>query len=1072
MKNKLKSFQTRLVWVLALGIGPALGLAAEAGDSADAAPAKTSIPWSQIGAKAAADYQGDGLVVSPTAEGARLRCIFQRLEGEATREGLWLTSTVTNGLSDRFRVVAVAVGRQAPILGDEVTSLTSNSSTHREHASDRMEKRQRTAALQNASRNPGEVRIPTGLGVRLSSAALAVGDTLRGVGNRGTVAIEGQNVHFTRPGVVEEYSMSMDGLRQDFVVLERPSGAGELAVRLAVSGAKVESATGGAQLVLEGSGRKIAYSRLRVTDATGKELTARMEALTPALSHPMGEGEYPPSLLVLVNDADAVYPIRIDPTFSDANWISMGGIPGADRSVSAAVVDGAGNLYIGGYFTVIGDVIANGIAKWNGSSWSALGSGIQGNGGVLALAVSGSNVYAGGAFTNAGGVAATNIAKWNGTSWSALGSGTSGGIYSGDVYALAVSGSNLYAGGSFTTAGGGAANSIAKWNGSSWTNLGSGMSDHVYALAVSGSDLYAGGGFSTAGGSAANNIAKWNGSSWSDLGSGTSGTVFALAVSGSDLYAAEGNSVGKWDGSSWTALGSGVGGGDFQRVYALAVSGGDLYAGGDFTTADGVAASAIAKWNGSNWSALGAGLLDAPRGTFPYVYVFALAASGSNVYVGGWFTTAGGGTANFIARWNGSSWSALGSGMGMNNEVRALTVLGSDVHAGGNFTTAGGSVANYTAKWNGTSWSALGSGIGGYPYATYVYALAVSGSNVYAGGYFTTAGGSAATNIAKWNGSSWTPLGSGMNSGVYALAVSGSDAYAGGNFTTAGGSGANYIAKWDGTSWSPLGSGMNNQVNALAVSGSDLYAGGYFTTAGGNAANHIAKWNGSSWSALDSGVFGGDYPLYGSVSTLAVAGTNLYAGGSFTTAGNSAATNVARWNGSSWSALGPGIGFAGDAVYALAVSGSDVYAGGYFTFAGGSRAANIAKWNGSSWTALSSGIGGGFVNGDPPSVLALAVLGSDLYAGGYFTTAGGKVSGFLAKAIVNPPVLAIQGDGDGGYFIRFSGVPGSAYRLERAPGLTGPWEESAPQTAPASGFLEFWDLFPPLSQGFYRSVQP
>ena len=69
-------------------------------------------PWSQLGAKAGADYQGDGLTVSPTADGARLRCVFQRLEAEATREGLWLTSTVTNAVHDRFRIVATAVGRE------------------------------------------------------------------------------------------------------------------------------------------------------------------------------------------------------------------------------------------------------------------------------------------------------------------------------------------------------------------------------------------------------------------------------------------------------------------------------------------------------------------------------------------------------------------------------------------------------------------------------------------------------------------------------------------------------------------------------------------------------------------------------------------------------------------------------------------------------------------------------------------------------------------------------------------------------------------------------------------------
>lgn len=52
------------------------------------------IPLSELGAKAGAQYQGDGLSVVPTPEGARLRCVFQKLEGQVTREGLWLVSTV------------------------------------------------------------------------------------------------------------------------------------------------------------------------------------------------------------------------------------------------------------------------------------------------------------------------------------------------------------------------------------------------------------------------------------------------------------------------------------------------------------------------------------------------------------------------------------------------------------------------------------------------------------------------------------------------------------------------------------------------------------------------------------------------------------------------------------------------------------------------------------------------------------------------------------------------------------------------------------------------------------------
>src|SRR5438445_629080 len=178
-----------------------------------------------------------------------------------------------------------------------------------------------------------------------------------------------------------------------------------------------------------------------------------------------------PALLVVADDADAVYPIRIDPTFSDANWLSLGGIPGANSTVYAAVVGGSGNLYIGGDFTLVGDVFANRIAKWNGSNWSALGSGM--NGTVEALAVSGSDLYAGGLFTTAGGSDANCIAKWNGSSWTALGSGMGAPSGYPQVDSLAVSGSDVYAGGFFTTAGGSAAHSIAKWDGNSWSALGS-----------------------------------------------------------------------------------------------------------------------------------------------------------------------------------------------------------------------------------------------------------------------------------------------------------------------------------------------------------------------------------------------------------------------------------------------------------------------------------------------------------------------------------------------------------------------------------------------------------------------
>jgi len=150
--------------------------------------------------------------------------------------------------------------------------------------------------------------------------------------------------------------------------------------------------------------------------------------------------------------------------------------------------------------------------------------------------------------------------------------------------------------------------------------------------------------------------------------------------------------------------------------------------------------------------------------------------------------------------------------------VSALAVSGGDIYVGGAFATAGGSTANNIAKWNGSSWSTLGSGVkdrrGVVTWEPVVFALAVSGTDLYAGGWFTTAGETAATNVAKWDGSRWTALGSGsgMNSGVGALAFSGNDLYVGGSFTTAGNAAANGIAKWNGTNWSALGSGISAGV--------------------------------------------------------------------------------------------------------------------------------------------------------------------------------------------------------------------------------------------------------------------
>jgi len=357
-------------------------------------------------------------------------------------------------------------------------------------------------------------------------------------------------------------------------------------------------------------------------------------------------------------------------------------------------------IRVGAALTLLASLFSFATVYAVGETWWPLGSGMDKEVYALAFDSSG-NLYAGGSFTTAGGVPANRIAKWDGTSWSSLGSGVNA-----EVYALAVDNSgNLYAGGAFTSAGGVGASHIAKWDGTSWSALGDGTSGRVNALKFNASsDLYAGGSFTAASDvDDTSHVAKWNSSVWSALDSGTSSTVRALAVDNSgNLYAggdfataggAGASHIAKWNGTSWSALGDGTSG----RVNALKFdASGNLYAGGSFTTADGdVTVNHIAKWDGTSWSALSSGVNGGD------VYALAFDSSG-NLYVGGSFTSAGGVTANRVAKWYGSVWSALESGVGVNDIdiVRALLYDDSgNLYAGGGFTSAGSVSANRIARW-------------------------------------------------------------------------------------------------------------------------------------------------------------------------------------------------------------------------------------------------------------------------------------------------------------------------------------------------------------------------------------
>jgi hypothetical protein len=338
-----------------------------------------------------------------------------------------------------------------------------------------------------------------------------------------------------------------------------------------------------------------------------------------------------------------------------------------------------------------------------------------------------------------------------------------------------------------------------------------------------------------------------------------------------------------------------------------------------------------------NWS---------PMGTGTNAAVWAIAASGSRVYAGGSFTTAGGISANYIALWNGINWQRLGTGMSGSTSpaVYSIAIDSPSVYAGGSFFEAGGITVNSIARWDTGAWHALGSGLSdsGYGLMAKVDAITFLGGYVYVGGSFTNAGAVPTQNIARWNGTTWEAVGSGFNGTVRALAVMDGNLYAAGTFDSSGSTRTPYIAMWDGSAWQSVGGGTSYQIFTLAVHGSTLYAGGYFSQAGGTPANNIASWNGVAWQPLGSGI---DLVVY----SLTFSESDLLAGGFFTTAGGQPASMVAKWNGAAWSPLGSGVDYM---VEASSASGTDVYFGGFFGKANGQPVSNIAHYRNIEGTEL------------------------------------------------------------------------------------------------------------------------
>ena len=663
----------------------------------------------------------------------------------------------------------------------------------------------------------------------------------------------------------------------------------------------------------------------------------------------------------------------------DKGWDTGFGLPQVNHWVYA--VERVGDdIYLGGVFdslasSRISDYVypVNHIARWDGVRWHRLGDGLDDS--VHMIEQVGTDLYVGGEFRTAGDQLSPGFARWDGAAWHAVAQLAPDGS---QVTAVVEWNDKLYIGGDFESVDGVQAGQIAVWDGNTWQGLGTGLGaiDDIYALHVHNNQLIVGGEFEEIGGVVTSGLAVWDGSRWSTLGD--EGLGFSSRFAG--------------------------------EVTSIATFNGDLIVGGEFEQAAGQTMNSLARWTGSAWVPLGNGV---SRPTFGEGKVLDLLSTADGLYVMGDFESAGTVLANNIAKWDGTSWRALGDGLTETGggEVHAADVAADgSLFVGGEFEQSGTLFLENIARWDGQMWQGLGFGIDtGITSAV----AANEQGQVFVGGLFDRVAEYPAENFAMWDGQTWRLPGD-IDGHVKAIVVDGADVYIGGSFSRAGGIAVANVVRYNVTrdEWSALGSGINGPVDTLLLHQGRLYAGGYFSAAGLTDAQNIAYWDGGAWQKLGNKTVEFFTSNQTRIRALAAEGDEIYMGGTFSAitingVPNTDVNSFVFWDqardewyyfSGGFTQLGSTNEIQGD-LYTIAKSANYLYVGGAFDKAVGKSIAGIARYNLDTlnWEPLQSGIGAGSNTPLAPQARTFLLLGDDLYVGGRFSSAGNVVTENVAR---------------------------------------------------------------------------
>ena len=626
-------------------------------------------------------------------------------------------------------------------------------------------------------------------------------------------------------------------------------------------------------------------------------------------------------------------------TWPKINWPSTNGV------VFAAIPDGKGGYIIGGYFNQVGDSVRKSIAHIDSNGQvTNLFRDIEIDGGVNSLAYFDNALYIGGTFTTVGGFArqslaciylSTNsVANWNPSP-------------DGAVRALLISDGILFVAGEFTRILNTSRDNVASFNASTGVinsfNLLS-TSSPANSLAVDENTLYIG---------CLTTLSAVNKVTGAKIWSTSIGYYnTTLAVYNDKLisagYATASPKIYNFPywvmfnknngtGLQWPNAWKGFTSSDPNRAYInnIVVNGDKLYVGGFFNSVNGVACN--------NLVALDTGNLQVSSDFKPALnnQVNVLHASAVGLYVGGGFSSIVGLQRIKLAAINSQTGFPIGWNASVDGSVNALSIQDSVLYVGGNFRYASGKPRTHIAALTdmGGDLTNFNTTIDGDEVTT----LALNQQTIYAGGLFSQVNGQMRNNLASINTTTgallpWNPD---VNGKVNSILYKAQQVYVGGRFSMIGNTARNNLAAIDNsgmaTTWNP---NVNDSVNTLATDDTTLYVGGNFTKAYALSRNRLA-----SYQIATGGITNWNGNADAKVCTIALQGNNVYVGGEFSKLADTLRSKVGILDKTTAQISSSNPSVYGGSVSTIVANDSFVFMGGTFSTVGYNQINKLAVYS-------------------------------------------------------------------------------------------------------------------------------